>query len=806
MAGCSRSLASRMSLAFLTTAVAFVAASFNVQASTNGLNVTVHFGYSNTVKVSQWMPVTVDVTNNGSALDGTLEIQAASSFAGKGGPPGGGITLYQTPISLTTGATKHFRSYVLEDQPGAITVQIVQNHRVVASEQASANNTSALLVGVVSDQPTTLDSFAAIRPGGLGPSVIHLTGSDLPDSGLVLRAFDLLAIDDFSTDTLTAGQQTALVDYVMGGGSLLLGTGGSWHKTLGGLPSSIVPMQVTGSSTLASTEALGGLTGLEVATGTLADATAWLKEGDQPLLVEKPIGQGIVALATFDWNQDSIAGWSGTPALLRQVFVRSTFGMGASPNNAAFAGPTGVSVAMKGGSVSQVLGNLPALDLPAWWFIGALILVYVLLVGPINYFVLRALNRRALAWLTVPTIVVVASGGAYGASVLTKGRSVQANQVSIIHTAQGWDRAYEEAYTGILTPTRGDYEVGISGGQTLISPIANYSGGFQNLSQTSLRVNTTTNAITLPGMTAFTLRGFATEGFTTAPRLVAQAQLVHGLLTGTVKNVSTISFTDGAVLAGNSYQKFGTLAPGATISFSLAPSVGNPFNGMPAYMNIYPNSLYGQGPPSGNMTDAQREAEAKAVILSTLPISGLDGITGSAMPTVVAWSKQAFEDITVDGSRPRSYAESAIVTTMPVSQISPGSLPAGVVTARVVDIDGDLQQQGGPPGLIVVQSGSVTYDLMPELAPGAHLDSVSISSANQSGPKGVVTPSGTPGTVKGQVWDWSQNAWVDVSYQDSGTTSVPPGAVNPSTGEVRLKLSSDGPFSSGWLSLAGDVT
>ncbi len=789
-------------LPFLLAIVVLAVGSFDVQASTKQLTVTVQVGYSNTIKLSQWMPVIVNITNSGPPLEGTLEIQAPNSFSGKGGPPGGSTAVYESPISLATGSTKHFRSYVLEDQAGPISIQVVQNGRVVDSEQASvAAAPSGLLAAVLSDQPSALDALAGIHPGGPGPSVIHFAAADLPDSALLLRAFDLVAIDDFSTDTLTTAQRNALVDYAMNGGSLLIGTGGSWHKTIASLPSSILPMQLTGSAALGQSTALGGLTGVEVATGTLAGATTWLSEGDKPLLVEKSVGQGYVSLATFDWNQDLITGWSGTPALLRQVFVRSVSGLGGSQSS-GFGGPGIGSVSAKGGTISQALGSLPSLNLPGWWLVGALIVAYVALVGPVNYFVLRKINRRALAWLTVPVIVIVSSAGAYGASVLMKGRSAQANEVSIIHTIPGWNRAYAEEYTGILTPTRGDFNVSISGAPTLVSPIYYYNGGF-GTSQPGVQVDTTTGSIKLPGMTAFTMRGFATEQITTAPDMEVDAHLLNGLLVGTVKNLSAASYTDGVVIAGNSFQKFGALGPGVTVNFSFAPTVAN-FNGMPAFMTIYPNSLYGQGMQSASTSDGEREAEAKTAILSTLPINGSSGITASAMPTVVAWSRQSSEVLTIDGSRPRLYAENAVVTTAAVSQIGRGALPAGVVPARLVDLEGDMQAQGGPPGLTILQSGSLTYDMAPELAPGTHLDSVSISSSNQFGGKGIA--SGAPGTINGQVWDWSRGAWVDLAYKDGGNTSVPEGAVNPTTGEVRLKLTSGGPFSSGWLSLAGTVS
>ena len=809
MSGSGRIFAVRAGAALLMAGFGLTSSPIMSEAA-SPLTLSVQVGYRSIIKLGQWMPVSVDITNAGPNFDGTLAIETGSSFGGKGGPPGG-IAVYETPVSLATGATKHFRTYITQDMPGTIDVRLQQGGRVVASEQASTTSASGLLVGVLSDQPTTLDALAALHPGGYVPNVTHIQGSDLSDSSLVLRAFDMLAIDDFSTDTLTAAQRSAIGDYVINGGSLFLGTGGSWHKTLGGLGTALLPMQVTGSAVLGSIAALNGLAGVEVATGTLSGGSAWLSEGTQPLLIEKRFGQGMISMATFDWNQEQLAGWTSATAVLRQAFVRATYGIGDSPNGAPgvftkFGFTT--SLASKGGQFSQALSNLPALSLPAWWLIGSLVLIYVLLIGPINYFVLRAINRRALAWVTVPALALVGSAGAYGAGVATKGTSVQANQVSVIHVAPGWDHAYQEAYTGLLAPTRGDYEVGIASGRPMVSPIYYYSNGIQDSSQAVVRINTTNDAITLPGMTAFTLRGFATEGMTSAPHLGGSAELRGGHVVGTIQNVSTIHFTDGVVLTGNSFQKLTRLEPNGSLSFEIAPTVGSPFTGPPAYMQIYPNMYSCCGGPQLNnpQSDAEREAELKTAVLSTLPSSGYNSFAASSMPTIVLWTKQPFQAITVNGNHPRTYTQSAVVLTLPVTQVGAGALPAGVVTGRMVDLDADIQSQVGPPGVFVTQSGSVTYDFEPTLAPSTRLGSAAISSSNMFGAKGVpVSANGVVPPVKGLVWDWALSSWDAVTYVDGGATTIPDSAINPSTGEVRMKLSSDGAFSSGYLSLTGTV-
>ena len=160
--------------------------------------------------------------------------------------------------------------------------------------------------------------------------------------------------------------------------------------------------------------------------------------------------------------------------------------------------------------------------------------------------------------------------------------------------------------------------------------------------------------------------------------------------------------------------------------------------------------------------------------------------------------------MTINGGHPRTYAESAVVMTLSTGLIASGSLPRSVVQGRVVDIDADVSQ-GGQQGLMVAQGGSISFSFLPALAPGRHLTRVTIDSVNPFGPKGIIGPNGAVVVPRAQVWDWSRSAWVDIDYQDNASSPVPDAAIQPSTGEVRLKLSSDGQFSSSSLSITGKV-
>jgi hypothetical protein len=795
-----RRASARAALAFVAAALTLLAASTATQAATKPLSIALKVGYSGFVKAQQWMPVTIDLTNKGQDVDGTLEVTTGIGSAQSGQPIES--VIYQTNVSLPAGATKHLRTYLVEDQvPSVVSVRLVANGRVLVSADSLTSTAATALVGVLSDPATALDSFAALHPGGISANVVHLSLEDIGDSAILLRAFDLLAIDDFATDTLTAAQRSAITDYVQNGGHLLLGTGASWRKTLAGVSSAILPMQIDGTSVLSSARALDKLSRVEIGTGALhAGARAWLSEGNQPLLAERFVGAGSVTLATFDWNQDPIASWSGANVLLRQILVRTVFSTSSQslgPNFAGPFGPSGISVTERSNALSQALGNLPALDLPSLAVIGVLVLAYVLLVGPINYLVLRALHRGALAWITVPLIAVLASAGAFSTGFFTKGRAVQTNQVSMIHLQSGWDRAYQESYTGILTPTRGDYNVSVAGTPLLVGPTTSYTGG---INSDVIRVGAN-NSITLPAMTAYVLRGFATEGVVNAPQLSASASFANGKLQGTIRNLSSLPFTDAVVLAGDGYQVIPKLAPGATVTFEVTPKITSVLTGQPAYMTIYPSSFFSNGGlPPVQSADADREAFEKTTILGLVSGSNY-GFSQAIVPMVVVWSKQPSQDITIAGSRPRATTETAIVLPLQVSGFGAGSLPTGMVLSRFTDIEGDSQP--AMPGAVLMQNGTVTYDFTPDLAPGAHLVAASVDSTFSS-PKGPIP--GTSQSLQAKVWDWLQSAWVPLNYNSSGVTAVPSAAINPSSGELRLQVAATGTqVLLGQISLIGTV-
>jgi len=303
-------------------------------AAAESLKLSVRLGYQDAVRATEWMPVDVQVEDGGAAVDGVLEVQIQDSskgylqrqnFTSQPNPFGPTYTtVYDLPVKAAAGSNAEVRTYLLTDvQNPTVSVRLVRSGRTVSGPVTAVGQTTRLLFGVLSDRPGAFDAFATLHlPGNLTPRVVPLTVNDLPDSAILLRAFDLLAIDDFATSALSKNQEAALADYVSAGGNLLLGTGGS-SPSWQGLPASLLPMEAQGTTTLPRAASLPGVARLTVATGPLQGGSVWLAEGNQPLVVEWPVGHGLVTFATFSFTAPPIADWQGTSALLRQVAIRS---------------------------------------------------------------------------------------------------------------------------------------------------------------------------------------------------------------------------------------------------------------------------------------------------------------------------------------------------------------------------------------------------------------------------------------------------------------------------------------------------
>jgi hypothetical protein len=119
-----------------------------------------------------------------------------------------------------------------------------------------------------------------------------------------------------------------------------------------------------------------------------------------------------------------------------------------------------ITVAQK--STNQVMEFLYQLDqmkpLSIWWIVLTLMALAVLL-GPVDYLVLKRLDKLPYTWLTSTGWIVIFTVGAYFGVQWLRAGAMEVRAVSVLDGIADSNCAWATSYTGLFAPRSGDYRL-----------------------------------------------------------------------------------------------------------------------------------------------------------------------------------------------------------------------------------------------------------------------------------------------------------------------------------------------------------
>lgn len=114
-------------------------------------------------------------------------------------------------------------------------------------------------------------------------------------------------------------------------------------------------------------------------------------------------------------------------------------------------------IQLAGNTVMEHLYNIAQMrPLSIWWVIGLLTLLAILL-GPVDYLVLKRMERLPLTWVTSAGWIALFTVGAYFGVQVLRGGSMQVRAVSVIDGIEGQAGARATFTTGVFAPRSDDY-------------------------------------------------------------------------------------------------------------------------------------------------------------------------------------------------------------------------------------------------------------------------------------------------------------------------------------------------------------
>jgi hypothetical protein len=185
-----------------------------------------------------------------------------------------------------------------------------------------------------------------------------------------------------------------------------------------------------------------------------------------PTIIEGSRGLGRITLLAFDTDQGPFTVWENRRDFWQALFEikKSQTETAGNPNlwrgRGGFMGDSGDN-----DLASQLCTQLEQFGevrvIPFSW-VALFIFVYILIVGPLDYIILKKVVKRLeWTWITFPVVVLGVSLGAYFLAHYLKGNELRINKVDIVEIDTHTQQAYGTAWFTIFSPRLQHYDLGI---------------------------------------------------------------------------------------------------------------------------------------------------------------------------------------------------------------------------------------------------------------------------------------------------------------------------------------------------------
>ena len=501
-------------------------------------------------RIGAWMAIDVRIKNDGPPLSGELRLTGGTQ----------GRTRFGTPVDAPTQSDQTHRLYV--QPPGfgrEIEISLVDGTTTIATTKAAytIHDGTQMVVGIMAERPGDIIGDLDLLPNmnNVKPLTVGLEPADLPDRVEAWGTLDRLVWQDIDSNELTPEQLTALRGWVAGGGRLIIAGGTAGPASLSAFPDDLLPYRPTATTDVAPSSLVAllgelpdGAADLPALAGKLSAGRALASVGSEAVAAERPYGAGAVTVVGFDPTTRWLSGTNAAEGLWRRLIPTRSAGTAGSGDDS---------------QIVQAASQLPSLALPPVGGMIGLLALYIVLIGPVNYLVLKRLDKREWAWVTMPILILAFAAGAYGFGSLLRGSSVIVNEAAIVRGAPGATEGLAQTYLGVFSPTRASYQLRFPGGALLSSPTnGDFLGdgtaaGLDVLQGDPSRIRDL-------GVGFGSLRTIRAESAVDVPLVQAKLRLEDGHLRGTVTNASKETLEAPAVVLGSTVAKLADLPPGQT--------------------------------------------------------------------------------------------------------------------------------------------------------------------------------------------------------------------------------------------------
>ncbi len=491
-----------------------------------------------TVAEASWFPVTVEIQNDGPSFNAVVELTAGQFGNGP---------LRRVAVELPTRTKKRFTVplYCPSRHRLSVDARLLneKGNKVIAERlnleaRAVVDSQSPLIASL-----SRTHGGAAALPEGVGrnspfkPAAVHLSPELFPDNPLTLESISMLYLHSARAMELKVPQVNSLLAWVHGGGHLVVGVeqpgdvkATPWLQsflpcTLGeiaphpshsalqqwlqGTPdeAATIPVPTGRRQTTAQTvanpfkqlvpDATFQAASLPTVGALVRDGTALIGPAEAPLAVQAARGRGRVTVLLFSPELEPFRSWKNKNWFWANLGnVPMTWLASANTANYGFMPIDGIFGAM--------VDSKQIRKLPVGWLL-LLLLAYLVVIGPLDQYWLKKINKQMLTWITFPSYVVLFSLLIYFIGYKLRSGEMEWNELHVVDVLPHGERAdlRGRVYCSAYSPANAKYNVASEQGfSTLRGEAAAHSGSEVSTAVIDQRGNGFTGQLTVPVWTS----------------------------------------------------------------------------------------------------------------------------------------------------------------------------------------------------------------------------------------------------------------------------------------------------------------
>ncbi|XWX04091.1 hypothetical protein VZO05_00785 [Aggregatilineales bacterium SYSU G02658] len=480
---------------FWLVAVWIVGVGVSAAQPTAAVTMRVQAGFDGGFRAEEWTPLLVEINNDGAPLSGRLIVRPETNGRAL-------ANAFSTPIDLPTGTRKEALLYVrLRDFARQVVVEFVgeddQRYAQAAGPVRPIQPRDKVYVVLTQATVGTL-ALGDVRPAGSSIVQVTWSPSRLPPHAEALYAADVIFLYDLNPDALTGEQRAALRLWALNGGHLVALGGTRFEGSLAAL-GEIAPVSEVRARIVDEVDALAAWIGsretlrgrVEISTGRpVAGAQALIAHAEGPLLVRRSVGDGTVDFFGADPLLAPLAVWDELPRFWQQMLtgvpLANSWGRGLMEPSAA----------------ATAIATLPGEELltPVSALV-AFVVAYLIVIGPLNYWLLTRLKRQEWAWGTIPLSIALFTLVASTVGFNLRGNEVLLSRLRVVRLWDGQPQALEQTLIGLLSPRRDTFTVAPAGERFLyaLPSVGQAAANLQSTAEVVQSITTSARNMTVDG-------------------------------------------------------------------------------------------------------------------------------------------------------------------------------------------------------------------------------------------------------------------------------------------------------------------